>query len=302
MDPSQTTSEQSADMIPVRNRRQAMDWSLVLASQGLEGSLIETPDGTFALVVPSEQAAAARAAIGTYREENRRWRWQRRIPSTPLVFHWGSTGWVTVMAVMAAVSARIPGLYAAGKMQESGVSQGEVWRLLTATMLHADGGHLASNLMAGYLFVGVAMGLWGAGVALFSVMLAGILGNLAGWMVYPPEYSAVGASGMVMGAIGLLAASPAPAGKLRNLSLSLLVRTVTPAILLFVFYGFSPKAGTDWIGHTAGFLAGAVLGWFWRPMRRAGGTPPRLNHWLLAITLGLSVAAWLTAGLHLADK
>jgi membrane associated rhomboid family serine protease len=299
MDSSQTTSEQTADLIPARNRRQAMDWSLVLASQGLEGALIETPEGDFGLIVPWSHAAAARDAIGTYREENRLWRWQRRIPSTPLVFHWGSTGWVLVMAVMAALSARIPGLYAAGQMQKSGVSHCEVWRLLTATMLHADGGHLASNLMVGYLFVGVAMGLWGAGVALFSVMLAGVLGNLAGWMVYPPEYSAVGASGMVMGAIGLLAASPVPSGKLRNLSLSLLLRTVTPAVLLFVFYGFSPKPGTDWIGHTVGFVTGVAFGWIWRPLRKAKGTPTKLNWILLATTVALACAAWFAAARHL---
>lgn len=295
MDSGLTTSDQPPELIPARNRRQAMDWSLVLASQGLEGALVESPEGTFGLVVPSSQSEAARASIATFREENRRWRWQRRIPATPLVFHWGSTGWVMVMAVMAALSSRIPGLFAAGKMQESGVSHGEVWRLLTATMLHADGGHLASNLMAGYLFVGMAMGLWGAGVALFSVMLAGVLGNLAGWMVYPPDYSAVGASGIVMGAIGLLAASPAPSGKLKHLSLSLLLRTVTPAVLLFVFYGFSPKPGTDWIGHTGGFVTGVALGWIWRPFRRAKGISPRLNHVLLAVTLALGTAAWLMA-------
>ena len=299
MDSPLTSPTGTADLIPARNRRQAMDWSLVLASQGLDGSLLETAEGGFALAVPWEQSPAARAAIASFRAENRQWRWQRRIPSTPLIFHWGSTGWIMVLAVMAALSAQVPGLYGAGRMQHSGLANGEVWRLLTATMLHGDGAHLGSNLMAGYLFVGVAMGLWGAGVALFSVMLAGIAGNLAGWFFYADGYTAVGASGMVMGAIGLLSAAPAPQARLSNLPVSLLIRTVTPALLLFVFYGFSPKPGTDWTAHAAGFFAGAALGWIWRPFRKATGTPAWLNTLLLWLTLGVAALAWFAAWRHL---
>jgi membrane associated rhomboid family serine protease len=299
MDSPLTSPAEPADLIPARNRHQAMDWSLVLASQGLEGSLLETADGGFALSVPWEQSPAARAAIASFRAENRRWRWQRRIPSTPLFFHWGSLGWIMVLAVVAALSARVAGLTAAGQMQHSGLANGEIWRLVTATMLHGDGAHLASNLVAGGLFVGVAMGVWGPGVALFSVLLAGIAGNAAGWLFYADNYSAVGASGMVMGAIGLLSAAPSPSGRLSRLPFSLVLRTATPALLLFVLYGFSPKPNTDWIGHAGGFLMGAAMGWTWRPFRRAAGTPAWLNTLLLWAALGAAALAWFAVWRHL---
>jgi rhomboid protease GluP len=289
----QAAAQAQPALIRARNHRQALDWSLVLASQGIEATLLQEPEGGFLLAVPVDQETAARSAIEIYQNENRRWRWQRRIPTTPLIFHWGSTGWVLVMMAMAALSVSVNGLYEEGRMSGSAVSAGQLWRLVTATMLHADAPHLLSNMMAGWLFIGVAMGLWGAGIALFSVLLAGMVGNLAGWMIYPPGYTGVGASGMVMGAIGLLAAAPAPRGSLRQFPLRLLARTITPALLLFVFYGFGPKPNTDWIAHTGGFVTGVVLGWLWRPWRGPGFKS--LNQWLLWTSALLAAGCWLWA-------
>ena len=59
-------------------------------------------------------------------------------------------------------------------------------------------------MVFGFLFVGLVMGRYGPGVGLLAVYLAGVGGNLAAWLVYGESHRGLGASGMVMGALGLL--------------------------------------------------------------------------------------------------
>jgi len=61
--------------IAARSQRQAMDWSLVLASQGIEHVLNHTAETGWSLVVAEAEHPAALAAIRQYRLENRRWPW-----------------------------------------------------------------------------------------------------------------------------------------------------------------------------------------------------------------------------------
>src|SRR5690348_4231101 len=66
--------------IPARSRRQAMEWSLVLASQGIECTLAapEPPDG-WGLIVPSVDYSRASEALQLYQMENRHWRWRHQL-------------------------------------------------------------------------------------------------------------------------------------------------------------------------------------------------------------------------------
>ena len=74
----------------------------------------------------------------------------------------------------------------------------------TAVMLHADTAHLISNVTIGALFLGFAMGSFGPGIALLAAFLAGAGGNLVDYWFYPSTHRGLGASGMVMGSLGLL--------------------------------------------------------------------------------------------------
>src|SRR5882757_9722670 len=69
------SSPPSSQRIPTRNRRQAMDWSLVLTSQGIE-HIIESDEATgWTLAVSAQDHEAALATIRQYRLENLHWRW-----------------------------------------------------------------------------------------------------------------------------------------------------------------------------------------------------------------------------------
>lgn len=80
----------------------------------------------------------------------------------------------------------------------------KVMRIFTATWLHADAGHLATNTVFGFIFVRLVMGRYGPGVGLLAAFLAGVGGNLTIWWVYGGQPRGLGASGVVMGARGLL--------------------------------------------------------------------------------------------------
>ena len=77
--------------IPVRTERQAMDWSLVLVSQGIEAIIERDPEANlWRLVIDAPDYPRALQAIRLYRAENRHQMWRQQLPWTGLVFDWRS--------------------------------------------------------------------------------------------------------------------------------------------------------------------------------------------------------------------
>ena len=246
-------------LIPVRNRRQAMDWSLVLASQGIE-HVIEQDDATgWRLAVSPADHEKALAQIHQFRQENRHWRWRRPVFQPGLFFDWSSLVWVSLIIFFYAWSETHSGLKPAGMMDGAALTRGEWWRLLTATWLHADLAHLAANAVFGFLFLGLVMGRYGPGVGMLAAYVAGVGGNAFAWLVHGESHRGLGASGVVMGALGLLAIQSLPLLKRPNSNIfKLFAGGIVAGILLFVFLGTSP--GTDVVAHFGGFITGLLLG------------------------------------------
>ncbi len=214
--------------IPARSRRQAMDWSLVLASQGIEPVIELAAETGWALVV------------------------------SPQDYDSGSAAWVVLTVVFFWLSDTRANLPAAGIMDGAAVARGEWWRLFTATLLHADLGHLAANAVFGLVLIGLAMGQCGTGVGLLAAYLAGAGGNVASWLVYGEAHHGLGASGVVMGALGLLAVQSLPLLKGNPHAVKLAIAGLVGGVMLFVLLGLNPE--TDVVAHAGGFVAGLVLG------------------------------------------
>lgn len=244
--------------IPVRSHRQAMDWSLVLASQGIEPVIEHTAETGWALVVSPHDYEVSLAAIRQYRIENLRWPWRTPAFKSDLVFDWGSAAWVVLTVVFFWLSDTRANLRAAGIMDGAAVAHGEWWRLFTATLLHADLGHLATNAVFGFLLIGLAMGQCGTGVGLLAAFLAGAGGNVASWLVYGEAHHGLGASGVVMGALGLLAVQSLPLLKGNPKAVKLAIGGIVGGVMLFVLLGLNP--GTDVVAHFGGFVMGLLLG------------------------------------------
>jgi len=245
--------------ISARNRRQAMDWSLVLASQGIEHVIEDPLESGWALTVTAQDYEAALATIHQYRLENRHWRWRRPFFQPGLFFDWSSLAWVLLIIFFYWWSAARPDLRSRGITDGIALGRGEWWRLFTATWLHADLAHLAMNAVFGLVLLGLAMGRYGPGTGLLAAYLAGAAGNIVAWFVYGETQHGLGASGVVMGALGLLTGQAFALLKQRNpFAIRLFTGAVLGGVLLFVFLGVSP--GTDVIAHLGGFVAGTLLG------------------------------------------
>lgn len=244
--------------IPARTRRQAMDWSLVLASQGIEHGIEHTEEMGWSLVVAAKDYEASFGAIRQYRVENLRWLWRRPIFKPGLFFDWGSAAWVLLTVVFFWLSESRTDLRSVGVMDGAALARGEWWRLFTATLLHADLAHLAMNAVFGFFLLGLAMGRFGTGVGLLAAYIAGAGGNLAAWLVYGEPHRGLGASGVVMGALGLLAAQSVALLRKNPKALKFVIGGIMGGTMLFVLLGSSE--GTDVVAHLGGFVAGLLLG------------------------------------------
>jgi membrane associated rhomboid family serine protease len=236
-----------------------MEWSLVLASQGIEHVIEHDESKGWMLSVSEQNHEKALGQIQQYRLENRHWRWRRPIFQPGLFFDWSSLAWVLLNIFFYGWSETRVDLRTTGMMDGAALAQGDWWRLFTATWLHADLGHIAMNAVFGFLFLGLVMGRYGPGVGLLAAYLAGVGGNIIAWLVYDETYRGLGASGVVMGALGLLAIQSVVHLKRRNTNtFRLFASGLLAGVLLFVFLGVSP--GTDVVAHLGGFITGLLFG------------------------------------------
>jgi membrane associated rhomboid family serine protease len=281
--------EHPTAIIPVRSERQAMDWSLVLASQGIEILIAQSPeDGAWHLVVPAAEHTRAQAALGQYLLENRQRAWRQELSWTGLLFDWRAVFWCLLMGVIFTFqNAAQPDLTAAGMMDGRAVLGGEWWRLVTAVSLHHDLPHLISNVTTGLILLGLAMGSYGAGTALLAAWLAGVGGNMTGLLLYGATYRSLGASGLVMGALGLLTVLSLAFRREDVGARQWIGRGVLAGFFLLILLGMSPRS--DVVAHVGGFGAGGLLGLGWRGLPERWRKHPLTDHGA-ALVCGVLVA------------
>lgn len=236
-----------------------MDWSLVLASQDIPTRIERASDREWWLVVAPGDHRRALDSIRQYRLENRGWRWRKEVLGYDLTLHWGGMLWCVALAVIFDLStSRFPALHSAWVLKSAAFSTGEWWRIFTAQFLHADLVHLLSNVTTGCLLFGLALGRYGPGCGLLAAWLAGATGNMLGLGIHLKPYDGLGASGMVMGALGLISVPGFVFGKTNPLKLRLWLKGLLGGLLLFVLLGLNPSS--DVAAHVGGFVAGVGLG------------------------------------------
>jgi len=272
-----------------------MDWSLALASQGIEAVIAQDPDtGGWQLRVGGGEWDRALATIDAYRRENSGVAWRVNLPALNLEFHPLAAAfcvflifwhWVTTQAA--------PGWHAAGRMDTELVAKGAWWLLFSPIFLHADLAHLAANVTFGMIFLGLAMTRFGGGVGLLASFLAGAGGNLLGYFLATRAYHGVGASGMMMGALGVLTVHTAGAARGGRGASRHLVAAGFSGLMIFVLFGLSPDS--DVVAHFGGFLCGVALG---LPLAMAEPSTLRGRRVNLLCGLafaGIALVAWVRA-------
>lgn len=255
-----TSGTEPPGRIPTRTRAQAMDWSLVLLSQGIESMVIreQEPPG-WALQVSPEDLAAARSSLQRYEEENRAWPFRHPLPWIGFSFDWSVLAWVGLMTVLFALQGSPGiGLEQVGIGNAGLVRAGEWWRPVTATTLHADPAHLMMNAIFGFLLIGLAMGRFGSGLTLLATLACGVAANLVTTAWREDHVSGLGASGVVMAALGLLAADATVQYWKQKKPPRLMMEGILAGLMLFVLVGVSPTS--DVAAHAIGCLSGLGAG------------------------------------------
>ncbi len=183
--------------------------------------------------------------------------------------------------------------FAAGQAQAGLILCGEWERIVTALSLHADLGHLLSNLIAGSLFGLFVSQLLGSVLAWLLMLIAGSAGNAINAFFQPASHTSVGASTAIFGAIGILAVLALKyrsqwKGRLRRWA------PLAAGLMLLAFLGTEGER-VDVGAHVAGFVAGSLLG---LGILVFGSSPQIPNRWAAAwtaVALIIFLGSWAMA-------
>ena len=281
------------------NGRVAGEHALVLVAAGIDCQLGSRGNGV-ALLVAAPYAVTALFELAAYAKDNR--------PDTtpPLRRHPvgdAVTGvlayWCVLVFIYAAADHDAFGRdwFAAGEGQAGLTVAGQWWRTVTALGLHANLGHLASNLVAGSLFGFFLAEILGSGLGWLMILISGAAGDAINSVIQPASHTSVGASTAIFGAVGLLAVL-AVRYRPRRLRRGLrLWAPLAAGVMLLAFLGTEGDQ-IDIGAHVAGFAAGCLLG----AATLAAGGQPTVTPWRTAASATaafvLFAGAWLIALVH----
>ncbi len=140
--------------------------------------------------------------------------------------------------------------YGPGQTELHGIAAGEWYRLLTAMFLHYGVLHLLMNMYALWILGRELEAVLGRLRFVALYLLAGLGGNVAAYLLGPPNQATAGASTAVF---GLMAATFVV---LRRLNMS--VAPILPVIVINVIFTFA-VANISWAGHLGGLLVGGLV-------------------------------------------
>lgn len=243
------------------DHEQAETFSLVLNSAGIGNRVIRSSEG-FRIDVPESLAESAQVAIQRYQHENPTV--EHRMPESHRRVSRRHLSGVAVALLLltihvAVYSSAAPEDYITVFGANSRrILHGEMYRCVTALLLHADDAHLAGNMVGIALFGTAVIGIIGAGVGWLMILASGILGNGLNAFVYETGHLSIGASTAVFGAVGLLCALQAINLIRTGKGWKRVFLAMGGGLALLAFMGTGARS--DIGAHLFGFLAGILLG------------------------------------------
>ena len=187
----------------------------------------------------------------------------------------GVNGLVFVLEVWSGGSQNLDNLYRLGGLVPESVLAGEWWRLLSATFLHAGFLHLLLNMLALYFLGGFVESTFGAGRLLLAYFLSGV-GSMStitilAIVMHAPDQLVVGASGAIMGLLGVIGASLLDGWRRERSRIAVrrLQFIVFVVGLQVVFDLATPEV--SFLGHIAGLIWGFLIGGFLVARRHSKG-------------------------------
>jgi rhomboid protease GluP len=271
---------------------------LILASAGISSRATGQPDNWTVSVIP-EDIKKALAEIEKYFQENRETPdglggedgWSR----IPHKIHTGIGAALGLLAghIFMIHHGGIPFYSEKYGASASSILNGEIYRTVTALMIHADSVHLAGNMASLALFFTVVCSVQGLGVGSFCLIASGALGNYITALLYGSDHLSIGASTAVFGAMGILIAhqtfSSFRVAKQR-------IRAWLPLGGGLCLLGlFSEGEHADILAHLFGLGSGIAVGCIFEWLLKK---PPgsRFQYLFFSLTLAVILLSWLRLG------
>ena len=182
-------------------------------------------------------------------------------PAFPLT--WVITGLTVVVSFMA-LSDGGGFIFETLDLNKRAVELGELYRLWSVTLVHADPLHLLFNMYALYLVGPIVEQLYGSRLFLLFYLLCGAGGSVASYVWTPDD--AVGASGAIFGLFGIVLAASRTHQPVLDRRGRSLVSQIGMLILINLAFGFLvPRIDNS--AHIGGLVSGLWLGFLIRPGR-----------------------------------
>ncbi len=241
------------------------DHGLVVLAMGLSFWLFPSDRG-YRLLVDAPAAAAVQEELARFDRESAGWPPRPASGERPA----RSLDWPTPLAWALGVLAVFgcqgewPGVLERAGVLDAGAvfGRGEWWRLATALFLHANTGHLVSNLLSGFFVLAAVVTTMGRARGWLLVALAAVAGNLAAAALHRGEpYQSLGASTAIFAGLGLLTgrAIRVLGRPERRHPWRAVIAPLAAGLALLGLFG-TGDARTDVAAHAAGFTAGLILG------------------------------------------
>jgi rhomboid protease GluP len=169
------------------------------------------------------------------------------------------------------------------------------WRMITAMFLHGGLLHIGMNMMVLLDIAPVVEELYGSARFLFLYVACGIGGSFLS--AYFGKGPSVGASGAILGLIGVLIAVTSKRGGASMQAMR--SRLISWVVTIFAF-GFLVPGIDNW-GHFGGLATGFLLGKLLSDRQPAAGSERTQSYLLGWIAGGIIVAAFVMMYLHFGD-
>jgi len=165
---------------------------------------------------------------------------------------------VTVVVSLAAILQPDDSLFQALALIHGPIAHGELYRLLTVTLLHADYLHLFFNMYALFLIGPIVESIWGTRLFALFYVLTALAASTASFLFSPGP--AVGASGAIFGLVGVLLAGTRAHHPVLDQRARSIVPQLVPIILINLAIGFFSGGTIDNSAHIGGLISGMWLG------------------------------------------
>ena len=170
-----------------------------------------------------------------------------RIPAAGRRWPWASATIIGVTAVLTGLQFAYPGLLDALRRDPNGLSDGEVWRLVTPVFVQSSGvTQAALNAFLALVFLPVTERLYGKGLWLVYFG-PGVVYQIVNLMLFPDNGS--GSSSAIFGAMGAMHAYVLRHKQIDRPFMVISMVSIAAAVVLAIFRD----------GHGWGLLAGALF-------------------------------------------